>query len=179
MFGFIKNFFSGIAAFFTGLFSSNKSPEIQSSSPKTKKESGFFLQLDEAEDTDKKATSAQSAKAQTAQPKPPEPTTKAATFAAAPAPAAVKAEPAKVEAKKPEPPKTEPAKIEPAKKPEPVAANNNGSANNNGKAATSAQAATFAPQYLNPTSSSSNRRRPGANMNSFLDLARQVKTPNA
>jgi hypothetical protein len=33
---------------------------------------------------------------------------------------------------------------------------------------------TFAPKYLIPTSSNG-RRRPGANMNSFLDMARQVK----
>ncbi|MGL5926786.1 hypothetical protein [Chroococcidiopsis sp.] len=45
-------------------------------------------------------------------------------------------------------------------------------ADSNGKAATS----TFAPNYLMPSASNS-RRRPGANMNSFLDMARQVKTP--
>lgn len=37
---------------------------------------------------------------------------------------------------------------------------------------------TFAPKYLSPSATSSNgRRRPGANMTSFLDMARQVKTP--
>ncbi|MGH1393076.1 MAG: hypothetical protein ACRAVC_03450 [Trichormus sp.] len=37
---------------------------------------------------------------------------------------------------------------------------------------------TFAPKYLIPSVSASNgRRRPGANMNSYLDMARQVKTP--
>lgn len=36
---------------------------------------------------------------------------------------------------------------------------------------------TFAPDYLLPTNSHG-RRRPGANMNSFLDMARQVKTPS-
>ncbi|PLZ33849.1 hypothetical protein [Fischerella thermalis] len=35
---------------------------------------------------------------------------------------------------------------------------------------------TFAPKYLMPTSTNG-RRRPGANMNSFLEMARQVKTP--
>jgi len=35
---------------------------------------------------------------------------------------------------------------------------------------------TFAPNYLVPTNSNG-RRRPGANMSSFLDMARQVKTP--
>lgn len=34
---------------------------------------------------------------------------------------------------------------------------------------------TFAPKYLNPATASSSRRRPGANMSSFLDMANQVK----
>ncbi|MDH6068891.1 hypothetical protein NWP26_17005 [Chrysosporum ovalisporum APH033B] len=38
---------------------------------------------------------------------------------------------------------------------------------------------TFAPKYLVPSASSSNfRRRPGANMNSYLDMARKMKTSN-
>ncbi|BAZ52566.1 hypothetical protein NIES4103_52300 [Nostoc sp. NIES-4103] len=37
---------------------------------------------------------------------------------------------------------------------------------------------TFAPTYLAPTANGSNgRRRPGANMSAYLELARQVKTP--
>ncbi|BAZ29244.1 hypothetical protein NIES4074_16830 [Cylindrospermum sp. NIES-4074] len=37
---------------------------------------------------------------------------------------------------------------------------------------------TFAPKYLSPSAATSNgRRRPGANMSAYLDLARQVKTP--
>jgi hypothetical protein len=37
---------------------------------------------------------------------------------------------------------------------------------------------TFAPKYLIPSAATSNgRRRPGANMNAYLDMARQVKTP--
>lgn len=36
---------------------------------------------------------------------------------------------------------------------------------------------TFADKYLMPNGSNG-RRRPGANMSSYLDLARQVKTPN-
>ncbi|WP_071191929.1 hypothetical protein [Trichormus sp. NMC-1] len=35
---------------------------------------------------------------------------------------------------------------------------------------------TFAPKYLVPTATNV-RRRPGANMNVFLDMASQVKTP--
>jgi hypothetical protein len=37
---------------------------------------------------------------------------------------------------------------------------------------------TFAPKYLSPGGNSNGRRRPGANMSSFLEMARQVKTPN-
>lgn len=37
---------------------------------------------------------------------------------------------------------------------------------------------TFAPKYLAPSASGSNgRRRPGANMSAYLELARQIKTP--
>ena len=37
---------------------------------------------------------------------------------------------------------------------------------------------TFAPKYLAPSTTSSNgRRRPGANMSAYLEMARQVKTP--
>ena len=37
---------------------------------------------------------------------------------------------------------------------------------------------TFAPKYLAPSTTSSNgRRRPGANMSAYLDMARQIKTP--
>lgn len=36
---------------------------------------------------------------------------------------------------------------------------------------------TFAPKYLNPATASNSRRRPGANMTSFLDMAKQVKSP--
>lgn len=46
------------------------------------------------------------------------------------------------------------------------------SASTNGQAQTET---TFAPKYLNPAQSSNGRRRPGPNMNTFLDMARQVK----
>ncbi|MCZ2202652.1 hypothetical protein [Cylindrospermopsis raciborskii] len=39
-----------------------------------------------------------------------------------------------------------------------------------------AKETTFAPQYL-LTLTSRSRRRPGANMSSFLDMARQAKVP--
>ncbi len=39
------------------------------------------------------------------------------------------------------------------------------------------QSATFAPDYLIAPNSVSGRRRPGANMSYFLNLAKQAKTP--
>ncbi|MBE9035421.1 hypothetical protein [aff. Roholtiella sp. LEGE 12411] len=37
---------------------------------------------------------------------------------------------------------------------------------------------TFAPKYLAPSTTNSNgRRRPGANMSAYLEMARQIKTP--
>ncbi len=59
-------------------------------------------------------------------------------------------------------------KAEPAKPSKSVAANSNGQ---------SKTETTFAPKYLNPANSSSSRRRPGANMTNFLDMANQVKSP--
>jgi hypothetical protein len=58
-------------------------------------------------------------------------------------------------------------KAEPVKQPVTTAANN-------GKSAST----TFATDYLIQPSTSAPRRRPGANMNSYLDMARQVKTPS-
>lgn len=101
------------------------------------------------------------------------------------------------EVKKPAPKSsngTKPAPAAPApaakqESPKPVATTANGK---NGKSApapapepekvpvakaTTPAGLTFAPQYLTPASSNG-RRRPGANMRSFLDMASQVKTPN-
>ncbi|MCU0518510.1 MAG: hypothetical protein MUC60_16915 [Oscillatoria sp. Prado101] len=89
---------------------------------------------------------AEAAKTEPAKPAAPEPKAKAEP---APAKPAQQAAPAKES--KPQPPKA----AEPAKAPEPVGG--------------------FATRYLVSTSTST-RRRPGANMNSFLDMANQVKT---
>jgi len=40
-----------------------------------------------------------------------------------------------------------------------------------------APASTFAPNFLMAPNTNSSRRRPGANMSSFLSMARQAKTP--
>jgi hypothetical protein len=57
-------------------------------------------------------------------------------------------------------------KSEKAKTPEPVAAT----------VATEPAITNFATDYLMKPSSNSNRRRPGANMKQFMDMARQVET---
>ncbi|WP_353929555.1 hypothetical protein WJM97_14700 [Okeanomitos corallinicola TIOX110] len=80
---------------------------------------------------------------------------------------AEKAEPAKAEKAKPA--KAEKAKPAKAEKAKPAKAEK-------AKPAEPAAETTFAPKYLMPSASNS-RRRPGANMNNFLDMARQVKVP--
>lgn len=66
-----------------------------------------------------------------------------------------------------QPAKTESAKPQPS---QPVAAKSAPTA--------SEPPSTFAPTYLNPAASlNGGRRRPGANMKSFMDMARQVKKP--
>lgn len=172
MFGFIKKLFGGIFGFFGGLFGSKKSQDNQSGAPKPRKASGYYLQLDEAEENQPVATPQKASSQPAAQEKKPEPASSAATATAAPAQPA-KVEPAKAEAKKPEPAKAEAKKPEAASSPAPAASTN-------GKVPQPQAEQTFAPKYLNPASATSNtRRRPGPSLNNFLDMARQVKTPNA
>ena len=181
MFGFIKNLFNGILGFFTGLFGPKQSQDKQSTLPKGKKGGGYFMQLDESDDSKPAATSQAAKSNSAAEAKKPE------QPASQPAPEAKKPEKPAPEAKKPEPAKApaqaataepakkeataEPKKPEPAKKPEPVAANN-------GKVQPQ-PTSTVAPDYLIRTSSSTSRRRPGPSMDMFRDMARQVKTPNS
>ncbi len=179
MFGFIKKLFGGIFAFLGGLIGGKKVKDEASDTPKIepkakpKKTKGYYLELDETGNTklDVTALKPELAKAAVALiEKQPEPIL--AAVATAPAPA--KVEPAAT-AKK--------AKAAKAKAPAPAAEAENGKvkieaqpnppAETNGKAS---DQVTFAPNYLMPTTSSS-RRRPGPNMNTFLDMARQAKTP--
>jgi hypothetical protein len=158
MFGFIKNLFAGILSFLTGLIGG-------------KKGGGYYLELKE-DTTEEKAPApapkaAPAPKVATAAPAAASNGTKAAAKAEAPAPTekSPAPTPAKVEASKNgKNGKAAPKPAEPEKAP--VA-----------KTTTPAET-TFAPKYLAPSASSSNgRRRPGANMNSYLDMASQVKTP--
>ncbi|HEY9851335.1 MAG TPA: hypothetical protein V6D28_17835 [Leptolyngbyaceae cyanobacterium] len=170
MFGFIKKLFGGILAFL-GL---NKSGKDQASAPKTKKGGGYYLELDEAQVAAQKANGSKTAsatKAESAAKDKPAPKAEPVAATAQPAKAeAVKAEPAKVApAPKAAPAKVEAAKAEPAPAPKAAPAKAaTPAASNNGKS-------TFAPDYLLSLSSTNGRRRPGANMNSFLNMARQVK----
>lgn len=202
MIGFFKNLLSGILSFFVGLLRGKKAQEEKPSikaaadkakelpgkvTGKTRRRSGYFMELDESKETPVEAN--QSANGAAAK------TPVAASAAKTAKEESVKTPVAATTAK--------PAKEEPAKTP--VAA----SATKTDAAAASAQSAkielvqtaegvtavpaekkpaaskngqtptetTFAPKYLAPTGSSNSRRRPGPSMNPFLDMARQVKTP--
>ncbi len=146
----IKNLFSSIFSFLGGLVGGKK--PIEGSAPKPRKSSGYFLELDDAEASKKPEISTPAAEAS--------PASAAATSGSAPS----------------------------SKRSEQlaVAASSNGSATVAQKAVEKAPAAVavapmpeasaeFATKYLVPSSNGS-RRRPGANMNSYLDMARGMKS---
>ncbi|NEU78639.1 hypothetical protein [Nostoc sp. UIC 10630] len=148
---FIKKLISGILGFVTGILGF-----VTGLLPGKKQSNGYFLELDEA----------------TSQPKPaPSNGKKAAAPAVSPA------------AKSPEP---QTAKATTTATKTKVEASQNGKAVKAEPAKAAATVSpktpaetTFAPKYLAPSTTSSNgRRRPGANMSAYLDMARQVKTPN-
>lgn len=192
MVGFFKNLLSGILSFFVGLLRGKKAQEDKPSikaaadkakelpgkvTGKTRRRSGYFMELDESEETPAKAN--QSANGAVAK-----------TPVAATAAKSAKEEPAKTpvaatatKSAKEEPTKTDAAasaqsaKVELVQTAEGVTAvpaEKKPAASKNGQTSTET---TFAPKYLAPTGSSNSRRRPGPSMNPFLDMARQVKTP--
>jgi type IV secretory pathway VirJ component len=219
MFDFIKNLFSGIISFVTGLVGRKKSqenqPTIKAATPKSRKSKGYFMELDEADEqkaaevigqvkavASKTLEQAKDVVSKTSEQvaqsvKEAEPTkTLAKVVGTQPdkAPAKTPAKVAAAEPAKAEPAKTPakvaapgPAKAEPAKTPvkvelvqtaqgvkaEPAKPSKALAASANGQNQTET---TFAPKYLAPSVSSNGRRRPGPNMNPFLDMARQVKT---
>lgn len=145
----IKNFFSGIFSFLGGLIGSKKSIN---SAPKTRKSPGYFLELDEAE-SPKAAVN-----------KPTAETSPMVAFSEA----------------------TQILKKESSERSETSVASSNGSGSSASvteKASAPAVAVApkpeasveFATKYLVPTSNGT-RRRPGANMNSYLDMARDMKS---
>lgn len=144
--GFIKSLFGGIFGFIGRLLGLNKSDYV----------------LDLGESDTAKAEPAKAAKAEPTKAAKAEPTKVEAKKEAKPEPAKVEAKkeakpaPAKVEAKK---------EAKPAPAPKPAAT----------KAKTEPVPAGFAPNYLMPAVTST-RRRPGANMSSYLSMARQMKS---
>ena len=154
---FLKNIVSGLFSFLGGLVGSKKSQEaIAEAAPKPRKarNSGYFLELDDAKGVSSAATPAQASKQEPAKAEP----AKAEPVKAEPAKAAVKSKQIKT-----------PVTAEPKPAPKPAAAN---AALNLPQPTVT----TFAPKYLASNGSSNGRRRPGANMSSFLDMARQIKT---
>jgi hypothetical protein len=161
MFGFIKNLIAGILGFITGLL------------PGKKKDNGYFLELDEAKSIKPLETVKEAAKEVVSN------TQKAVETVATEAKKAV--ETVATEAKK----EAETVSSKPDSKS--VKASKNGKAPKGepkpeltpaaSKVAKIPAETTFAPKYLAPSATSSNgRRRPGANMTSFLEMARTVKT---
>lgn len=133
-----------------GLF--KKKSQDNGSAPKTKKSGGFFLELDETGNVKSDAP----APAATAAPAP-------APEAQAPAATAAKAPKAKT--------KTSVKKTGAKQAPTTTVAASNGRVEPQ-------PGLTFAPSNLLPLTANSSRRRPGPSMNSFLDMASQIKTPN-
>ncbi|MEH2204355.1 MAG: hypothetical protein V7K53_09790 [Nostoc sp.] len=179
----IQGFLGGILGFITGLL------------PGKKKSNGYFLELDEAKDAAKDAakevasnakkvaetvtsTVASNAKkvAETISSEAPTPSKPDSLNGTKTSAAKAKEKPAKEKsAKNPKPADVqlvqtaEGLKVEPGKKAKAAAAK---------VLKEQPTETTFAPKYLAPSTTSSNgRRRPGANMSAYLDMARQIKTP--
>jgi hypothetical protein len=175
---FIKKLISGILGFFGSILGL-----VTGLLPGKKKSNGYFLELDEAKDAAKEAakevvsnakkaveTVASSAKKVTETIV--SDTSKPASLNG------TKADTTKGKAKSAKNPK--PADVELVQTAEGLKVQ----PGNNAKAAAAKvlkeqpTETTFAPKYLAPSATSSNgRRRPGANMSAYLDMARQVKTP--
>lgn len=190
MFGSIKklitSIFGGIVGFITGLLPGNK------------KGGGYYLELDEGKDAKplevakeaasnvKKAADTVASDAKKAADTVASNAKKAAEAVVSDAPASsqpaslngTKTAAAKTKAK--ESKKTKPADVQLVQTAEGLRVE----PGKNAKAAAAKavkeepKETTFAPTYLAPSANGSNgRRRPGANMSSYLELARQVKTP--
>ena len=152
-FNFLKNLFSGLLGIF-GLGSQKAEASADSQPKRIKRASGYFLELDDA----KGVSSAPAAVQSVEKPATPAPAAKSVPAAVKPSAAKAQANPARAEADA----MTEAKKLSPAavsqalNLPKPTV--------------------TFASTYLVPGNGSGGRRRPGANMTSFLDMAKQVKT---
>ncbi|MBW4638063.1 MAG: hypothetical protein KME05_07470 [Gloeocapsa sp. UFS-A4-WI-NPMV-4B04] len=176
MVGFFKNLLSGILSFFVGLLRGNKAQEDKPSikpaadkakelpgkvTGKTRRRSGYFMELDESEETPAKANQSTNGAV-------------AKTPVAATATKPAKEQPAKTDAAAASAQSAKVELVQTAEGVTAVPAEKTPAASKNGQTPTET---TFAPKYLAPTGSSNSRRRPGPSMNPFLDMARQVKTP--
>ncbi|MBD2614753.1 hypothetical protein VF14_29600 [Nostoc linckia z18] len=188
--GFIKNLISGILGLLSGILGF-----VTGLLPGKKKSNGYFLELDEAKDTAKEAAKEVASTAKKAVETVASTAKKVTETITSDAPAAsepvslngAKADTTKAKAKSTK--STKEAKSTQNPKPADVqlvqtAQGLQVQPGNNEKAAAAKVVkqqpteTTFAPKYLAPSANGSNgRRRPGANMNSYLELARQVKTP--
>ena len=199
MIGFIKKLFSGILSFLVGLFAGKKSEsKLAASSAKGKKSKGYFMELNEDQQQPVNGIQPVKAELNKAVDKTKE-LVAAATKSVGSEPAKAKAEPAKAKAE-PAKAKTEPvkasvatannqpakteatannpaAKVELVQTAEGVKAEPAKPTKASAASAKTQTETTFAPKYLAPSASTNGRRRPGPNMNTFLDMARQVKTP--
>lgn len=157
---FIKSLFSGIFGFVGGLLGSKKGADSAAAiapEKSKKKSNGFYLELDDAASNGSSAAPSQSA-APAAATATAEKSEKKSSKRAEQLAAAAKAENGGV---KPAAPAKAPEPATVAKAlnlPEPTVTN-------------------FATDYL-LTNGNNGRRRPGANMASYLDMARQVKAPS-
>ncbi len=188
--GFIKNLISGILGLLSGILGF-----VTGLLPGKKKSNGYFLELDEAKDTAKEAAKEVASTAKKAVETVASTAKKVTETITSDAPAAsepvslngAKADTTKAKAKSTK--STKEAKSTQNPKPADVqlvqtAQGLQVQPGNNEKAAAAKVVkqqpteTTFAPKYLAPSANGSNgRRRPGANMNAYLELARQVKTP--
>ncbi|MBW4557208.1 MAG: hypothetical protein KME59_14915 [Trichormus sp. ATA11-4-KO1] len=157
MFGFIKKLITNILGFITGLLPGKKS-------------NSYYLELDEpAAEKSPAAKPKEVSPAVAAKPAATSNGTKAAVAVAV-------TEPVESASAKSNAPIT--AKTAKAPKAAKVEASKNGKAPAATTSIKEPTETTFAPKYLAPSATGSNgRRRPGANMSTYLDMARQVKTP--
>jgi hypothetical protein len=171
---FIKKLISGIFGFLGSILGS-----VTGLLPGKKKSNGYFLELDEAKDTAKEVASNAKKAVETVASSAKKVTETIVSDTSKPASLnGTKAGTTKAKAKSTQNPK--PADVELVQTAEGLKVQ----PGNNAKAAAAKvlkeqpTETTFAPKYLAPSATSSNgRRRPGANMSAYLDMARQVKTP--
>lgn len=138
-----------MVSFFKNL-GGKKSEGDSSTAPKTKKSKDYFLELDETGSVKSEAP------AQKAEP------VKAEAAKAQPEPKAQQPEPVKMTVASPAP------QAAPAATPTTAASNSK---------VEPQPGLTFSPNNLLPLTTQNSRRRPGPCMSSFLDMARQMKTP--